>query len=124
MKKTIIAIVVAAALMNSFYGCTCCTKIKAHEVQKQPEGKIEKVVLNSGELIEFDDDGARIDPEKKMVKGYLADEAYYGQVYEAKFTDVREVHYRRISTEKSIIAVAVTGGLVIAAFTLIESLNF
>ncbi len=107
-----IAMIIMIAMLNFLVGCTCCQRFTVDEVKSQKEGKITNVFLNSGENIEFDEDGGMIDDEKKVVKGYSKDENQYGTLLEYKFDEIKDVEYRYISASKSIIIVTVAGAAI------------
>jgi hypothetical protein len=105
MIRRIIAIIIAVSLLNGFIGCTCANKMPVDEVEIKRDGKIERVFLKSGEIVEFDEDGGQIDQENQIIKGYIDDEELYGTLFEYKFEEIETVQYRAISTTNSILSV-------------------
>jgi hypothetical protein len=103
MVRRITAVILTVTLLNIIIGCTSVAKVPANEVEVTRDGKIEKVVLKSGEIIEFDEDGGRINKDKQTVAGYINDEAHYGTLFEYKFDDIENVQYRSLSASHSFI---------------------
>lgn len=108
MIKRIVAVLVLMTTLNFLVGCTCCQRLRVDEIKSYPEGKITHVFLKSGESIEFDDDGGRIDEKKHVVAGYQKDEKLYGTLFEYEYDEIAALKYRYVSASKSIVIVTLT----------------
>jgi len=112
MKLRIISLVALLAFVNYLFGCTTAVKVPKERLAS-PKEIIVDVVLPTGELVKFDRNGGRFNPQKRLITGLTPE----GKNIELNVDDILYARVKKTDVALSILAtVGVIAGVILVVF--------